>query len=124
MCRFKYDVRTAARMLRDKVNEPWERGEIQKVDGAWRPVLVMVKRKRSDRITLADAEAYCMDVRDNHERMEQWRKDHPSEPYPNDIFNWDRSHERDLFTIPERGGAYCRMVEEEHHMMVNAPIAA
>lgn len=123
MCRFRYDVRTAARMLRDKVNEPWYHSEIRKVGGVWRPVMVTNERRRGDRITLKDAEAYCLDVRDNHERMESWRRENPDEPYPEGICRWDRSHERRLFTRPD-GSTYCRMVEVEHDLRVNVPIAA
>lgn len=110
MCKFKYDIKTASRILRDKVNEPY---------GMYRK-----PRRGGDRITLADAEAYCLDVRDNHERMEAWRKEHESEPYPNELFRWQRSHKRALYTTPDRGPAYCRMVEEEYHMGLNVPVMA
>ena len=121
MCTFKLDVNTAAKMLRDKVNEPWQHSELRRVDGVTRPVVIINERRGGDRISLADAKAYCLDVRDNHERMEAWRRDHGDEPYPNELFSWPRSHGRKLFTVTSRGPAYCRMVECEHHMKVNMP---
>ena len=117
MCRFRYDVRTAARMIRDRVNEPRARFDYQTMRN------VTVPRERGDRITLADATAYCKDVRDNHERMESWRRENPDEPYPIGICRWDRSHGRRLFTRPD-GTTYCRMVKVEHELRVNVPIAA
>ena len=122
MCRFKHDLKSAARLLRDKVNEPWESFESWREDGRIRTGVIVHERKGGDRISLADAEAYCLDVRDNHERQETWRKEHKGEPYPRGLCRWDRSHERKLFTVASRGPAYCRMVEVEHNMRINEPV--
>lgn len=121
---YKYSIKTAAMLLRDKVNEPWRSHESWLEDGRVRCGFVTHHRKGGDRISLADAEAYCLDVRDNHERMAAWRDEHPDEPYPRGLCKWERSHKRKLFTVASRGPAYCRMVECEHHLRVNVPLAS
>lgn len=113
MCTFRASLLDAARAIRDKVNEPIRCHEIGR--GVY-----YEKRGRDDRISLKDALAYCEDVRDIHERMEEWRTSHESDPYPNELFCWPRSHERRIYTRPD-GRAYVRMVQVEHELALNVP---
>lgn len=117
MCTYRYDVKTAAKMLRDETNKPimqWQRPT---------GVQVEIKRAHRDCITLEDAIAYCKDARDNHERMTQFRKDHPNEHFPIDLCSWPRSHARRLYTRPD-GTTYCRMVEAAYDLRLNIPLTA
>ena len=122
MCKYKYDVDTAARMLRDKVNESWTTYGTYEEGGKVIFGPVTHYHRGADRISLADAKAYCLDVRDNLDRMEEWRDGHPTEHYPGDLLRWERSHRRKLFTVQGRGPAYCRMVLEEQDLRVNATV--